>query len=76
MGLTLGNVIFDILEPPAFKKYSISYVIKLKSVLQCIFIYFISFIPILTAVIHYILHRQIPTPLPRTHPTSSTLLRK
>ena len=28
MGLTHGNVIFDILEPPAFKKYSICWVFK------------------------------------------------
>ena len=51
MGLTHGNVIFDILEPPAFKKYSIYWVFQAFFCSTFFYMYFaIQPRPALTAV--------------------------
>ena len=51
MGLTRGNVIFDILEPPAFQKYSICWVFQAFFCSTFFYMYFASRPrPALTAV--------------------------
>ena len=52
MYLTHGNVIFDILEPSAFQKYSICWVFRSLSCSNHFYMYFaLQFFPLITAVI-------------------------